>query len=88
MNLLQKLKARYALVNELSKPPVPEVEAEPEPIVSKLSKPVIHGGVQKTRSAEYTPNNHRHGGRIVKVMPRQLKQIKEAQERVEDDTDM
>lgn len=88
MNLLQKLKARYMLVNGLSKPPVPEVEIEPEPILDVLSKPVIHGGVHKTRSAEYTPNNHRHGGRIVKVMPRQLKQIKEAQERAPDDTDM
>lgn len=52
-----------------------------------MTKPKPRGRVIKqTRHSEFNPNSSRHGGRIVKVMPRQLQKIKAAQEKVEDDS--
>lgn len=39
--------------------------------------------VKSTSKAEYSPEP-KTGGRVVKIMPRQLKQIKEAQEKLDD----
>lgn len=36
--------------------------------------------VKATARPEYTPDTKRHGGRVVKQMPRQLRKIKEGQE--------
>lgn len=48
--------------------------------------PKIRGRVIKqTRNSEFNPDPARHGGRIVKVMPRKLQKIKAAQEMVESD---
>lgn len=41
--------------------------------------------IKQTRHAEFNPDPQRTGGRIVKVMPRQLQKIKQAQEMVEND---
>lgn len=78
-NLFQRLKDRFwgkpeVLVIE---PPVAEVVIEPPQPKGQI--------VKSTRPAEYNPDIIRRGGRIVKVMPRQLQKIKQAQEKVEDD---
>lgn len=49
-------------------------------------KPKRQGRVIKqTRHSEFDPNPSIKGGRVVKVMPRQLQKIKAAQEMVESD---
>lgn len=51
-----------------------------------VPKPKSRGRVIKqTRHSEFNPNPQIRGGRIVKVMPRNLQKIKAAQEMVEDD---
>lgn len=78
MNLLSKLKWWWA-----DKPAEPEV-IEPEPL---LDVPLpIHGKVVSARhGVEYNPDTTRTGGRIVKVMPKQLKKITKAQEKYDDE---
>lgn len=41
--------------------------------------------VRATKRTEYEPNIIRTGGRVVKTMPRELRKIKEAQEKMPDD---
>jgi hypothetical protein len=41
--------------------------------------------VKVTAHAEYEPDKPRRGGRMVKVMPRQLQKVKEGQERIRDE---
>lgn len=77
--LLQKLKVWY-FGPEAIDSEVVAVEPMPEP----QPESVVHGGVVKTEPPIFTPYIQRHGGRMVKTMPRQLRAIKEAQERVED----
>lgn len=43
------------------------------------------GRVITTKHTAYQAGATRTGGRVVKIMPKQLKQMKQAQERVEDD---
>jgi hypothetical protein len=53
--------------------------------LNKPPKPKAKGRVIKqTHSVEFNPNSL-SGGRVVKVMPRQLQKIKQAQEKFEDD---
>lgn len=54
---------------------------EPLPVKKKSKGRVI----KQTRHSEFNPDPTRRGGRIVKVMPRELQKIKQAQEMVEDD---
>lgn len=60
-------------------------------ILDELAKPVPASPksrgrvIKQTRHSEFDPNPARHGGRIVKVMPRKLQKIKAAQEMVEND---
>jgi hypothetical protein len=42
--------------------------------------------IKQTRTAEFNPDPLQQRGRIVKVMPRQLQKIKQAQEKVESDS--
>lgn len=79
MSLLQKLKDWY-----YDTPPTIDDELE-EAEATSATEPVVHGGIVKTERPVFTPVTQRHGGRMVKTMPRQLRAIKEAQERVEDD---
>ncbi len=46
--------------------------------------PEPKGKVTHTQKAEYNPDAPKTGGRVVKLMPRQLKKIKEAQEKTEE----
>ena len=39
------------------------------------------GKIVKAQPAKFTPNNNRQGGRVVKAMPKDLRRMKEAQER-------
>lgn len=88
-NPLRKFLARF----EPSKPSEPllldadfqkRVDAVLAPAPAAPPKP--RGRVIKqTRHSEFNPNSQRQGGRIVKVMPRQLQKIKAAQEKFEDD---
>lgn len=57
-------------------PPLPAAPPQPKGRV-----------IKQTRQPEFDPEivNRRSGGRIVKVMPKQLQQIKAAQEKVEND---
>jgi translation elongation factor EF-4 len=69
-------KARLGITNileEIAKP-VPPPKPKPRGRV-----------IKQTRHSEFDPNSVRGGGRIVKVMPRQLQKIKQAQEMVESD---
>lgn len=62
------------------------VEAVLAPVEPVVTKPKPKGRVIKqTRHAEFNPNPSRSGGRIVKVMPRQLQKMRAAQEKVEND---
>lgn len=78
MSLLQSLKDWYWGPQTIDDE-IEQAEIVPEPTH------VVHGGVVKTERPLYTPMTARHGGRIVKTMPRQLRAIKEAQERASDD---
>jgi hypothetical protein len=82
--LLAKLKPSKPISSLLS----PEQEAELRREQDKLNKPPRSKGkgrvVKQARSVEFNPIPS-SGGRVVKVMPRQLQKIKQAQEKVSDD---
>lgn len=54
------------------------VEAEPELVIRRP------GGVRKTKHKQYVLDDHPHGGRVVKTMPRQLRHMKELAEKTDD----
>ena len=67
--------------------------AEPDEVIASDAlpeqEPENHGRVvRELKRAEYSPNMPRMGGRVVKAMPRELRKIKEAQEKVENETEM
>lgn len=95
MNKLQRLKAWWYKPVEHDADVVPHDDIEPEefkdlPIFStdvevvKLTEQP-KGRVIATTHTAYQAGATRTGGRVVKIMPRQLKQMKQAQEKVEDD---
>lgn len=59
------------------------IKAATAPIKPKAKGRVI----KQTRHSEFNPDPNYTGGRIVKVMPRPLQKIKQAQEKFEDDAD-
>lgn len=96
LNLLRRLLAKLKRNPVEPTPPLlmPEdehrlqlgVEAILAPVEPEVVKPRPKGRVIKqTRHAEFNPNPPRSGGRVVKVMPRQLQKMRAAQEKVEDD---
>lgn len=42
------------------------------------------GGMHKTKHKQFTMDTDFHGGRIVKTMPRNLRQMKELSEKIDD----
>lgn len=91
MNLLRRIKAKLRrnkpehepLLNPLQAAELDRALRQPaQPPEPPKSKGRV---IKQTRHSEFNPNPVRHGGRIVKVMPRQLQKIKAAQEKVEDD---
>lgn len=94
MSLLSRLKLKFRGKQEQYRPLLNEDAAiEIQAAIDKLNAPVPvvpkqpRGRVIKnTRQTEFNPSTSRRGGRVVRVMPRQLQKIKEAQEKpVEDD---
>jgi len=73
-NLLERLRAWWR--------PVVEVPVEP------VENPHASRGrfITHTKAPTYRPHDSYQGGRVVKVMPKQLRKIKEAQEATEDET--
>lgn len=88
MNLLHRIKAKLKPEPPakplLSETQDAELKAALAPAPLPPAKPKGRV-IKQTRHAEFNPDPSRRGGRIVKVMPRQLQKIKEAQEKVEDD---
>jgi hypothetical protein len=86
MNLLQKLKAavtprkKYVVKGHKER----ESIDLPAPVMPVSNPPKKHkgrpGGFRKTKSATWTYNQKRRGGRAVKHIPRQLEKMKEGQE--------
>lgn len=90
MNLLQRLKTRFK--KQTYKYSVPEQTSEDiKQALEDISKPVPPKPkgrvIKQTRATEFNPDPVRRGGRVVKVMPKKLQQLKEAQEKVESDSD-
>lgn len=88
MNPIRRIISRLKL-NKPEREPLltPEQSAELEaalhpPVLSPQSKGRI---IKQTHAAEFNPSPNRRGGRIVKVMPRQLQKMKQAQEKFEKD---
>ena len=81
MNLLQRIR------NKFKKPTPLFDEAQGKALQESVKQLTQSKGrvVKGTRSAEFHPDMQRHGGRVVKTMPRSLQKIKQAQEKVEDD---
>jgi hypothetical protein len=77
MNLLQKLKSIFKH-DTVETEPVAAPPSEPPALAIEPKGHVV----TTTKKVEYDPTAHRHGGRIVKAMPRELKKIKEAQEKI------
>jgi hypothetical protein len=87
MNLLRKLLAKFRPYQPplVSNTQLKELaRAVQAPVVVAEIKPKGRI-IKRTRRPEFDPRTGRRGGRIIKVMPRQLQKIKEAQEKVEDD---
>lgn len=77
MNLLHRLKGVFRPDDKepvlvAPKPPIVPVLEPPEHIPGRV--------ITSTKHPEYQPDSTRHGGRIVKAMPRKLRKIKEGQE--------
>lgn len=82
MNLLARIKHVFTREKVVE----PDEVVAPEPIghTNPLSYQTL-GKIIETKHAEYKPDTTRHGGRIVKRMPKQLRKMKQAQEQVDDD---
>lgn len=78
MKLLQKLKFWH-------KPNFGQTFVPTSEPITKIEIPGPRGGMRKVKHSEYTPDTKRRGGRVVKAMPKELRRIKEEQEKVEDD---
>lgn len=88
MNLLSNLTAK--LKSKLHKPLYPVfISDEIKETLAELDKPVPPKPkgrvIKQTRHSEFNPSPLIKGGRIVKVMPRKLQKIKQAQEKFEND---
>jgi hypothetical protein len=82
--LLAKLKRQPQTVPLLSPEEEAQLDKDVEAVLAPIPRP--QGQVIKsTRPAEYSATTMRHGGRVVRAMPRQLQKIKAAQEKVEDE---
>jgi hypothetical protein len=84
MSLLQKLKGFFL-------PDYPELK-EAKPLPDEETDRVVEsvelapqGHIVQVQRPRYNPDITRRGGRVVKAMPRNLKKIKQAQERPLDD---
>lgn len=78
--------------------PIGEEPVEPEiehigfndvPIVEQIHEDTgitvnPKGRIRKTSVKKYEPEEHRHGGRVVRVMPRDLRHMKELSEKTDD----
>lgn len=83
MSLLAKLKYWWGDT------PVPPEQDLPDNVITEVieasDEPLQpSGGVRKLKHKLYTPDEHRHGGRVVKLMPKPLRHIKELQEHTDD----
>lgn len=84
MSLLSKLKSIFRKERPAPEPLLSaEQQAELERALNPPKKPRGHV-VRAKHAKDYNPNTKRTGGRIVKAMPRQLRHIKEAQEKIEE----
>jgi len=85
MNLLKRFK--YSCVEALKawrrwcQPGFTEIYYRGKPLEPDSKGRVV----THTKAPTYRPDIPRQGGRVVKAMPKQLKQMKEAQEKVSDD---
>jgi hypothetical protein len=80
---VQELPVRSLLSDEKAAELKAVIAAPPAPPRKPRGK-VVKG----TKRPEFDPRPGRRGGRVVKAMPRPLQKIKEAQEKVEDDTEV
>lgn len=80
-SLLKWLKRQFFEDSEPDEVIEPDIPPDPEPV----SRGKV---VRELKRAEYRPDASRTGGRVVKAMPRELRKIKEAQERIADETDL
>lgn len=96
MNLLNRILAKFKdkPPQKVTKPFTDEQSEELHAAVKIATAPVIPPKpkpkgrvIKQTRHSEFNPDSRQHGGRVVKVMPRQLQKIKAAQEKVENDSD-
>lgn len=66
----------------------PEIEVIPVnaeiTAVNTTETPEPRGGIRKTRPVEFSPDVTRRGGRIVRTMPRTLRQMKDVSEKTDD----
>jgi len=85
MNLLKRLRTKFS-----RKTPTPVSllsEQEAQALRDAINPPPQPKGhvIKKTKKPEFNPVNTRRGGRVVKVMPKTLQRIKEAQEAIPDE---
>lgn len=87
--ILSHLKFKPEEPEKLTRPFTDEQSEELKAAIKAVAAPLIvkpKGRVIKqTRHAEFNPEPNFKGGRIVKVMPRPLQKIKQAQEKFEHD---
>jgi hypothetical protein len=85
---LKQLIARFRKPQKVLPLLTPEQEAELRAAQEKLSRPPRRKPkgrvIKQTHAVDFNPNPV-SGGRIVRVMPRSLQKIKQAQEKVEHD---
>lgn len=92
MNLLNRLLAKLQpKPQNVTKPFTTQQSEELRSAIAAATAPVPKPKpkpkgrvIKQTRHSEFNPNPVRRGGRIVKVMPKQLQKIKAAQEKFED----
>lgn len=89
MNLLQRLRVKFKLKQAEQVLQLQPVGEDIKKSLEQLDKPVPPKPkgrvIKQTRHSEFNPDTNRSGGRIVKVMPKKLQKIKQAQEKFEDD---
>lgn len=79
MKLHNPFKRKTSIKQEFAEPVEFQFEAD-----KVIEGQQVQGGVIKTQQKQFNMDEKRHGGRVVKAMPKQLRHMKELSEKTDD----